>query len=397
MAAPSTTPAHLKQEIRRGFVVFTDIKDFSLYDDKKQVRLVQSMWELLRNQPLMRRELDRTVNVTGDGAVIALNEVETKPSAEDVFTMAREWEKASIQAGIPMRVALHYGVYFLTKVDGFPNQVALGGAVNDCARILGFAEPGFMVLSEAFRQHWQATDQDNALRKHAAKISRFPITIWVKHNRPLSINLHVASARKTIPRRFREINFLGEKIRRMLMDILHSFETLLADYDSAYTPQQIGARITILAPYRKDEKHTVLRSSLFREKTAGRDSVPGEQSRVIYPLNRSGTGPPGLAYTTQDVRVLHRLPDYSKSPDRYLRKFAEADVPSKMVKDFSCHSRAFIDIPFGLDPGNSDGVICIDTLDPLQPFKAADLVKFGKTIREIYGYNLALHWRMRIQ
>lgn len=74
-----------------------------------------------------------------------------------------------------------------------------------------------------------------------------------------------------------------------------------------------------------------------------------------------------------------------------------AGVPPATVKAFSCHARAFIEIPFGLHPDRSDGVVCIDTFHPLSKLKIRDLERFAETIRNQYGMDLALLWRTRVQ
>ncbi|WP_374352970.1 hypothetical protein [Chitinimonas sp.] len=130
-------------------VVFLDIVEYSMHPVSEQMQLKERFNALLHDALLDIAVNDRILLDTGDGAAISF-----LGDPEDALFVVMNLRDASRQlheAGQPLtlRIGVNLGPVKLVKdVNGRPNL--LGDGINVAQRIMGFAEPGGVLVSRSY-------------------------------------------------------------------------------------------------------------------------------------------------------------------------------------------------------------------------------------------------------
>jgi class 3 adenylate cyclase len=123
-------------------VLFLDIAEYSRNAGDAQVRQKQSLNVLIADALHRVRQWDRVILDTGDGAAVGF-----LGDPEDALVAA-----IAIRGGagaLALRLGIHLGPVRLVKdLNGQTNIV--GDAINAAQRVMGFAEPGQILVSRSF-------------------------------------------------------------------------------------------------------------------------------------------------------------------------------------------------------------------------------------------------------
>lgn len=398
----------------QGFIVAGDIANFSSLSDNEQLaawlKLVSVLDSILKEDPFVKAHSSYVRNLKADSFTIAFPAVAQAADQDnhaDLIHFAEECIQRMEQQDehtqpYPIRIALHQGGYQEVLLKTLDNKHVIGTAVNDCQRLLGVSdEAGYIVASDAFVSGWY-TRNGRQVDKYFRPSRREPsVQVFLHRDRPQGVRMYVGGQRasKPVPE--------GIWLPRALSDHLHQQIENLADaclellLDTAeeqqfqLSPAELALRASLFVP-RPLEDEYCLCSTEYRH-TVGLGK--GHEGSTVYPLTESGVGPAGRAFVTNQIQVLHNLPDYREDPEAYLSEFRPWQVDEEAVRGFGRHSRAFIEIPFGIPRNKAMGVLCIDTVHPLSQFNVKQLREAAEILAYAYNYRLifAALWRLRTQ
>ncbi|MFC4157802.1 adenylate/guanylate cyclase domain-containing protein [Chitinimonas lacunae] len=127
-------------------VVFLDLVAYSKQAVAEQIRLKEQFNNLLSNALHDIAANDRIVLDTGDGAAINF-----LGDPEDALFVAINLRDAAAEMGLKIRIGINLGPVKLVKdVNG--RLTPLGDGINVAQRIMGFAEPGAILVSRSYHE-----------------------------------------------------------------------------------------------------------------------------------------------------------------------------------------------------------------------------------------------------
>lgn len=385
-----------------GYVMIVDIVDFSVtarYGRNQQQAMVEQLWSFLREHPTLSPQYEALVNCTGDGALIAFpNKSHTVPMIE-VFTLAESIIK-HMKDGKPecdMRVGIHCGAFHRIPLPCFPESVmhVIGTGPNECARLVGMADPGDIIVSEFLYNQWRS--EDPAISSRFEPQGDDPWVVFVKHGVPQPIRVYVGSRVERRQLKPRKLGFLdlvnsqlNEVVRVIYQEYLESLRKL--QRPKGLREEQIGPRVTIFATAKQDNRST-LRPTEFRYD--GNDTNSGRIGRTVYSLKDQGEGVLGRCMVLNRPVSILGLRDYKRDPEQYIRRLEEISLPRDKVINLGHKARSFLAVPFGLDKYSPDGAICFDTKHPLTGCDLETLERVGEKIAAKHNRAVASLWRLR--
>ena len=123
-------------------VLFLDLVDYSRNTVEEQLRQKQALNLALADALERLRQWDRVILDTGDGAAVAF-----LGDPEDALVAAIDIRSGA--HSIKLRLGINLGPVRLVKdLNGQSNVV--GDGINDAQRVMGFAEPGQLLVSRSF-------------------------------------------------------------------------------------------------------------------------------------------------------------------------------------------------------------------------------------------------------
>jgi len=160
-------------------VLFLDIMEYSKRSVSAQIALKELFNAMLANAISNAPVNDRVILDTGDGAAITfLGDVEDALKAGLAFRENLLGEGASMDPPLLVRMGINLGPVRLIKdINGQPNIV--GDGINVAQRVMGFAEPGQILVSRSYFDavsrlshdyagmfHCQGSRTDKHVREH---------------------------------------------------------------------------------------------------------------------------------------------------------------------------------------------------------------------------------------
>lgn len=383
-----------------------DVVDFSKAPAIDQRKIVETIWQFLTNHPTISGVSKASVNGTGDGALIAFDDI----PFTDAIILALEWidfmREQPTTSGL--RVAIHTGKYQRIEVPGHDKQVA-GIGPNECARLSSIGDGGDIVLSERFVEMWaeECGKMDSGVYRYLSP--KFdPIELVVKHGVTQLIRLFSIEANRAPPKKIKRLDVIAQTLKeQVLRDIHDGFLLTLCEYDSELAAlntskssrrliSRISARVSILTedPNRPGE----LSSNGYRYHESNSATVKGSVTYSIDPA--SPTGPAGHAFVRCTPVVANKLPDDWDNPNgRYAAKLLkDFGLNAEAISSMRRKPRSWVCFPFGLhlERMPPDGVVCIDCDDPLAGVSKKQLEEVADEISESYGLLVATLWNLRL-
>jgi len=183
-------------DLQQGHVLIADMVEFSERSAREQAALVEDFVGLLE-AALAETLTDVALNVfpTGDGAIIATygeTVAEVSHLAPRVFDLALSLLRGSSNRNYAIKVSINSSVHeALIDVSSsgqvHANVIQIGNGINLAERILNFAEPREIVVTDSFREALKNADP---AREYTFRVQS---QVFVKHMRSLNLNIYQPS------------------------------------------------------------------------------------------------------------------------------------------------------------------------------------------------------------
>lgn len=392
-------------------IVVFDFQDFSTLDATEQKNAAQDLWKVINNDEyIQENEANDKVswNGTGDGGLVTFKECSFSKVIEFTNTVI----EASKVNGTKLRAAIHYDLCVFTKIDslGKSDQI-LGKGPNEASRLVSLGDPYDIIVSEDFAQKWYAVNHDEAKQALYPSIEGIPLQVFIKHGIPQALRIYTqnsmsSSQEHKMPEQIKRLNDTNRHIDALLEVIEKGVIGYLINIKQSLNRDKIDARISILSPKPKSEDSSFLESTGFRYHYKDYKTGKGD---TVYRWNSEGTdekphGPAGVSFSEGKIVCVRNLPDPSKNKAKYINVLhKEWNIPIEVINQFSRKARTFVEIPFGLTQSENDlaiiseGMICIDIMNPLRWLKDEELCYLAKSLFKSYNVTLASLWRLRLQ
>lgn len=387
-----------KPDCKSGLILICDVVDFSPKARTDQGMIVERLWKFVHantQQKLLGREA--LINGTGDGLMLACPGHEKQVDHADFLQFALNlighMERA--QPGSGLRVGVHQGPFSQLRPPGAEVYQAIGTGINQCARLVGIGDSGDITVSEDFIKGW-AEDDGKKVRAHFLPAPKHdPYAVVVKRGQTSLLRFYRPGKKRSVlpPRKIATFDRVKQLIKDHLELMAQTFESYVGMVDPALTPELINVRVSIFA-LPGDTESAELHPTQFRFHARNHEVKPGE---TTYAIARRGAGTVGRAFVTCCPQCLHGLPDYGQSPGAYIKRVRQTGMTRTQIVNFRRHARAFVAVPFGLNPDQAEGVVCLDTISPLQSLKPADLNDLAELFSAQFSAPLAAFWRLRGQ
>ncbi|MBI3887021.1 MAG: hypothetical protein HY302_15030 [Opitutae bacterium] len=396
--APPALPLPRKPDCKSGLILICDVVDFSPKARTDQGMIVERLWKFVhadKQQKLLGREA--LINGTGDGLMIACPGHEKQVDHADFLQFALNlighMERA--QPGSGLRVGVHQGPFSQLRPPGAEVYQAIGTGINQCARLVGIGDSGDITVSEDFIKGW-AEDAGKKVRAHFLPAPKHdPYAVVVKRGQTSLLRFYRPGKKRSVlpPRKIATFDRVKQLVKDHLELMARTFESYASMVDPALTPELINVRASIFAlPGESDSAE--LHPTQFRFHARNHEVKPGETK---YSITGRGTGPVGRAFVANRHQCLHGLPDYDQAAAAYIRSVQKTGLTKTEIVNFRRHARAFVAVPFGLNSDQAEGVVCLDTISPLQSLKPADLNDLAELLSAQFSAPLAAFWRLRGQ
>jgi len=401
-----------KAAVQSGLLLMLDLVKFSSESADDQVKLVRKLWDVLAKSPLVKEKAKYGTipNSTGDGYLLAfagkVDESQLIQLAIGAITaMARE-DKSCPAAGL--KVGLHRGPFTYNEDKASGHVVAIGTGPNLCDRVLGFADSGYIVASDAFVTHWETERGEKSTREVTPQFSR-RILVYAKHNFPLRIRIYRGPGAKHNDRLPSKIEKLFEtelEIIRTLGEVEELFVGLLREKCTDRVPATdvlsarvslFGFRLTLpmVGPAKKNgSEEGVLEPTIYR---FHRSWIRPAKGFTYYPVRDPASGPQATAFVSGEPKAVTALPDPASDHTIYSKRLNECGFGSDTVGTFSRHARSFLCFQFGRKDLGRLGIACIDCHDALERITAGELEEIGAPIQKQYSPLLAGLWNERVK
>lgn len=392
--------AHLPKipDCKSGLILICDIVNFSPKADTEQEAAVYRLWKFVHTRT--QRKLlgsETLINGTGDGLMIACPGHQQQVDYADFLKFATRLVSHMQRAkpAIGLRVGVHQGPFKQPQPPGSKVYQAIGTGINQCARLVGIGDAGDITVSEEFIRNWAKNNGAKVRKRFLPAPGNDPYAVVVKRGETSFLRFYRAGKLKSKARPHSIVTF--DRVNQLLRDHLKlmagTFEYYVRKIDPALTPKKINVRVSIFAPP-EDAESPALHPTQFRYHSHNHEVKPGE---TRYALTQQGAGTVGRAFVANRQQCLHRLPDYDRLPEQYVRKVRRTGMTRAQIEKFSRHARAFVAVPFGLIPNQAEGVVCLDTISPLESLTLTDLHDLAELLAAAFSAPLAAFWRLRGQ
>jgi|GEM_PF-6913724 len=387
-----------------GLILVADVVDFSDKTGQEQRQVILKLLDFLKQKHLLlssKRRAERDLSL--DRLVVASPHKDYQETLDFAHKLIQYM--STEESPVNMRVGLHDGNFVrILKPDG-QSHLVTGTGPNICARIARIADPRQIIVSEEFVQSWFREHGKEVYQRLVPGESKPPIEFFLKKNVLQQIRIYLPSGSprdEAIPRLLASRQVAEIQLKEKVLPALEAvFMTMLNFWEASSTRRTVSPRVSIWVPVPGGEclESTTFRYIHNRYRTTTISSV---HTQTSYRLDGDGQGPPGRAFMKASPQVLHKLPDYRRSPDKYIQRLREWDVPETVVRSFTRHAKAFIAFPFGLeDLGNAEspkpeGIVCIDTVSALRTFNEDTLLHVATSLMTDYGLLIAALWRLRV-
>lgn len=346
--------------LQQFIFLFVDIVKYSTLPDPEQLSVVEKMHKVVEaHSP--GNELaspDKgTFLATGDGMIAAFRNERVLRHPHEVVNFALEIKRQLLP--LQLRIGLHIGdaetysdfnARHFYQNSGIRNNIA-GTGINLAQRIMSLADPGDILASKQFFDHYQAKEARDGFDELGV--------VKVKHGKELGLyKFHPESTRLAVPKRIRDYHIAQTNALEILRLIHGKVEA------SVRRPiEKIKARVSLLA---YDPTDNELHVTGFRY---GSGIHPGSPpSRISFTLTEG----PGQAFTRNSI-FHYELPPPPPLTDEdvYLREFERlSKIPRDKIRLFQrwAHDYLYFPMHYGRERSQLPyGVLSIDTLYPLFP------------------------------
>lgn len=376
--------------LRDSVILLCDIENYSLRKQSDQRALIQALWEeALRDEwlPSWLQDLQDNAHMwgTGDGFYVADWEVH-ETTYDHLYAFARRLiDRMKTEHEVGLRVALHCGHSdWVQDLPGGRREVA-GTALNDTARIVGFAAGGQVVLSEDYFRALEKHGGGDTLQPNPAP-GDFPFSIYVKHAMPMSVRFDSDKP----SHRMRHLRKVSELIVDELNQIARRYSHSLSS-PSEPSPQ---VRVSIFRPAR-DAQGEISRLVATQYRCCPTDRELERPSN-----SRFGIAPPvglGAAYTSAEPRYVVYLPDPDQDFDAYCQRLHdEWNIEKSSIERWQRKPRSMFAIPLMLSSDDKlpSGVVCVDIMSPLQGRTDHQVAGLAQKMHALVMGRLALLWKL---
>jgi len=295
-----------------------------------------------------------------------------------------------------LRLAVHHGGYYEHSSRG--NIVGI--AVNECSRLVRMAPPGVIVVSESFVSTWPEP-KDLRPPRNGSEEDR-PIGLRIKSKKVSLFRYYKYPDNAPFPEILRNAHDAEKLLFAALEAIEDEFVELMIEKSATkLTPAKIAARVSIFVLDQAITERAELRSTEFRfmrpPKNKKKSNYLNEGQTRYLASRGDAEGAQGKAFVERKVKVDNDLPCYKKDRAGYMKRLAKWDLPATKIENFSKHARSFVGIPFWMHQGctDSEGVICIDTDDPLSDIPLDFLEDCAYQMGVFYGSLISALIRLR--
>lgn len=377
-----------------GYIFYINIKDFTLMNQEEQVNSVQTLWKYLDSKEFLNQKEHVYINGAGDSVIIAIlgsahgfNHLTTINLADSFIS-----DLSNISPNTKLRIGLHQGPFNVIPVKVLNDSQIIGTGPNLCSRLLVLGDEGDIIVSEDFVNGWHNEQGDKILNRFIPNTLKSPIEVFIKHNQTIKARIYRRKNAKKLSNRLSSLQTVESRLYTLLEEIEKQLIAGLSAINKKYTQKNVSARISILAPHKNNLISTKYRWHYRQEKT-----LEGE---TTYKIKGKAKGPAGKAFTGGKPYIIKGLPNWNGSiqdKKKYVKILQKTGLSKSTIEKFGRRSRAFIDLPAGLEEKKHDLVICIDTDDPLTSVPMIAIKKIAQNLMKDYCELITALWRLRIQ
>lgn len=402
---PRTEPGPLKPRIvpttrsgrRYGVIVAADITNSTFLGSRRLILAMEAVLDFAAKH--QRVEGNPHVAKAGnlDGVILTFTDADHQAVLDFCEAWIREVHE---KHGIELRIGVHFG-WFVRFQE---LSLIIGAGPNECSRIVQLAGPSQIIVSEDFVEDWVKNEppRTTTVYQHLQPGKGHPPhEVAIKPGMPSRVR-HYKSSSSTPPPGLQQINSAVQAMRGLLERMELDYVEYLTALDESLTRGKVRTRVSIFVP---DPGRRYLLSTDFRHlkyKEQGEPTHPGETKYAISTLKgaRDGEGTIGQAFVHNGVFAVNGLPVFRKNaPQAYISALAAKpwQLPEETVLSFGRKARSFLAVPFSLlqQPETADGVVCIDSKNPLEGISREELQVVGELLRDDYSVTLSALWRLR--
>jgi hypothetical protein len=380
--------------------------------------VVERLWAFF-DQPAVRTKLgdgaavatpgdDVHKNGTGDGLMVACacRNYSVKHAEFLQLTTRLVEHMRSGRPKVELRIGVHQGPFSQLTPPGATAPQVVGTGINRCARLVSLGDAGDVTVSQEFIDWWIDKEGKSVGRvfspRFSAKRDSSPVEVVIKHGETMKLRLYRPgkALSRPWPRKLEAFKVVEDQLHATLGWMEQGFVAGVGSFDRVLTGSALKTRVSIFATLGRADDEWLLPTQ-FRYLHGTRNDalrqVAVQPGSTRYSIARKGCGPVGRAFRADDVVVEAHLPVFSHDERRYCRQLKRHGLSRDVVVAFKRHARAFMAIPFGLMPNRAEGVICIDTMNPMTNVKKEDLRWVAQVLRDEFTITLGALWRLRGQ
>lgn len=386
----------------RGLILLADIVDFSELRGSVQIQVISNLWEFIRDNLPNHDARPPIVDGYLDRVVVAFPISVYQKILDFASKLIRHMRQ---KQNVDLRIGIHVGAFQCVEKPTNQSTHLIGLGPNHCARITEIGDAGHIIVSEQFVDAWREEFGDVILSRLTPQDS--PIFLFYKSGSPKRIRIYrppgIGEIEVKVPQRLVQLQIAEKQLKEIVLsEIEEVFMQLVDEKDQNLDWERVRPRISLLAPAPNDPNELFATEFRYlRRPDPGTFSTQSliRRGQVAYKLAEPGQGTAARAFISQSPQVLYGLPSYEDSPEDYIQRLAEWNLPEDIVRSLSRHARAFISFPFMLAEGERpDGVITIDTWSGLtsEYLSKEDLLEFAEYLMSSYGLLIAALWRLRV-
>ena len=389
------------------YIVVADVSNFSALPSSEVKDVIDQLWRIPDRLGTLNSRNSKRIPIL-DGMILVAKDVRPVQIIEFCERWCAELPKATAEFGteVRLRIAIHKGDYYFLK----DQNCIVGGDVNECSRLVRMAGAGQIVLSEDFVR---ACEKDG-LGVKADLL--WPKLTDKRGNRVDPFGFEIKPGTQSYLRYYRDHELprsalmlrnaheSEQVIYRVLAEIEDEFEDLVFTEcpQLKSEKQKLKTRVSIFVIDRNPRDEVRLVSTKFRfMKRARNGNKLLAKNSTAYAIDREEPqGTIGRAFITKQPVVLHKLPKFSSRNTNYLDALgtkAGWNLDAATVDGFSRKARTFLAVPYWLNRGaeNADGVICIDSMLPLDDISEEFLLDCAEGFGRFFGTLVAALMRLR--
>lgn len=391
----------------RGLILLADIVDFSMYRGTVQSQVIGSLWKFIQDNLPNQETRPPLVDGYLDRVVVAFRIANHEQVLNFASRLIRYMSQDTQPQEVNLRIGIHVGAFQCVEKPTNQSTHVIGTGPNHCARITEIGDAGHIIVSEDFVASWKEELGNTIFSRLSPRES--PIFLLSKDGSPKQIRIYrpseIEESEVSVPKRLVQLQVAEKQLKEnVLLEIEEAFMDLVTGYDQNLCWDMVRPRISLLAPAPSDSGPDELFATEFRylrKPDPGSFSIQSltKRGQVAYKLANGMQGTAAKAFDSRFPQVLCDLPNYKESPEDYIKRLAEWDLPEDIVRRFSRHARAFVSFPFMIAENEyPDGVITIDTWSSLttEYLPEENLLTIALRLMSIYGLIVSALWRLRV-